>query len=114
MGEFHHAGGLESLHLVVGEAHANALPGKLRDVVRQRSQLHEDVGLVGVDDQLPARTPRRLVTRDQTVEVLAGGHDHDGLAGRAPRQGDQRLLDLLLAGQAVAVAAGAQCRALAQ
>ena len=114
VGEFHETGRFELFDLMVGEVHAHVVPGELRDARRERRELAQHERLIGVDDQLPAGAPGRPVARHETIEVLARSHDHDGLAGLACRQCHQLVFDLLLATQAVAVAAGAQRGALEQ
>ncbi len=113
-GQVHEAGGLEPLDLVRREAHAHAVPAHLRDVPRERRQLHEHVGLVGVHDELAPGAPRRAEARDEAVEVLPRGGDGEELLRRRLGQLEQPLLDVGLAAQAVRAAGGAQRGALAE
>ena len=96
------------------EAHAHAVPAELRDVLRQRGELHQHVGLVGVDDQQPAAAPRRSVAGDKTVDVLTRGCHRDELAGAVSCQFDKLLLDLCFTAKTVRVARRAQRRAFDQ
>src|SRR5450756_663565 len=77
--EVHEPGFLETLDLVMGELDAHALPTHLRDVGRERRELQEHVGLIGVDDQLTTGPPRRPEAAHETVEVLARGGDRQEL-----------------------------------
>ena len=102
--EVHQAGLLEATDLIVREAHADLVPGKLRDVLRQRGELHQHVGLIGIDDQQPAAVPGGAKAGDEAVEVLARGHHRNELVGLGAGQLDQLPLDVVLRAQAVRAA----------
>ena len=95
------------------EADADRVPAELRNVLRQRRELHQHIGLVGIDDQLPAALSGRLEAGDQAIDVLTGGDDRNQLVWAATRQLDELLLDVDLAAQAMGRARRAQRRALA-
>ena len=113
-GEVHEAGLLETLDLVVRELDAHAVPVDLRDAGRERRELPEHVGLIGVDDELAAGPARGAEAADQPVEVLARGGDGDELVRLGACEREELLLDVGLRAQAVRSARRAQRGALAE
>jgi len=102
--QLHEPSLLEPLDLVGHEAYSHVVPGELRDVAAEAFQLHEYVGLVRIDHQLPAAATRRSEAGDQAVEVLARGDDRDERLRLRSRQLEQFVLDVGFASQAVRAA----------
>ena len=80
----------------------------------ERRELHQHVGLVGVDDEQATGSPGCPVAGDQAVDVLARGRRGDELLAVAAGQPDQPRLDVCFALQPVRAARRAQRRAFDQ